>query len=172
MPAGDSRFHARLLAPIHVMAVLPKGHRLSGRAVLEIAELADEQLLVLRREFGSRAWFDAACQVARVPPKVLLESGVPHTLVELAATGYGIAILPSNARLARGGIHAVPLIYRGASIGGWQAIAWDPRRFLAPYATQFIDELIAFARPDFPGRDLIRRAPPLPKPKEAAARSK
>jgi DNA-binding transcriptional LysR family regulator len=172
MPAGDSRFHARLLAPIHVLAVLPKGHRLRGRTALEVAELADEQLLVLRREFGSRAWFEAACQLARVHPNVLLESGVPHTLVELAATGYGIAILPSNARLPGGGIHVVPLTCRGASIGRWLAIAWDPRRFLAPYATQFVDELVASVRRDFPGRDRIRRAPPLPKPKEAPARSK
>lgn len=154
------------------MAVLPKGHRLRGRAALEIAELADEPLLVLRPEFGSRAWFDAACQQARMHPKVILESGVPHTVVELAATGYGIAILPSSARLPRKGIHAVPLICKGASIGRWLAIAWDPRRFLAPYATQFIDELVASVRRDFPDRDLIRRAPPLPKPKEAAFRSK
>jgi LysR family cyn operon transcriptional activator len=169
MPAGDSRFRARLLTPIHVLAVLPKRHRLRGRAVLEIAELAGEELLVLRREFGSRAWFDAACQLAKVHPKVLLESGVPHTLVELAATGYGVAILPSNARLPRAGVHAVPLIYRGASIGRWQVIAWDARRFLAPYAAQFIQEITAFVRSDFPGRGVVRRAPPLPKPKEAPA---
>jgi LysR family transcriptional regulator, cyn operon transcriptional activator len=172
MAGGDNRFHARLLAPIHVVAVLPKGHRLGARAVLEIAELADEPLLVLRREFGSRAWFDAACQVARINPPVLLESGVPQTLVALAATHYGIAILPSNAHLPPAGVRAVPLIYRGASIGRWQAIAWDPQRFLAPYAVQFIDELVASARLDYPGRHLIRRAPPLPKPKEAAAPSK
>ena len=172
MAAGDSRFHGRLLAPMHVLAVLPKGHRLGGRAVLEIGELAEEQLLVLRREFGTRAWFDAACQLARVNPKILMESGVPHTLVALVATGYGIAILPSNARLPRGGIHAVPLTFHGVSIGRWQTIAWDPRRFLAPYATQFIDELIGSVRLDFPGRDQIRRAPPLPKPKEVPARPK
>lgn len=169
MPAGDSRFHTRLLVPIHLLAVLPRGHRLAGRTVLEIAELANERLLVLRREFGSRAWFDAACQVARIHPAVLLESGVPHTLVALAATDYGIAILPSNASLPRTGIGAVPLIYRGASIGRWQAIAWDPQRFLPSYATKFIQELVASARLDFRGRDLVRRAPPLPKPKEAAA---
>jgi LysR family cyn operon transcriptional activator len=171
MPAGDSRFEARLLAPIHVLAVLPAGHRLGKRAVLDIAELADEQVMVLRREFGSRAWFDAACQVARVHPPVVLESGVPHTLLELAATGYGIAILPSNVRFPGTGVRALPLSYRGASIGRWQVIAWDPQRFLAPYAMQFIEELTASTRLNFPGRDLIKRAPPLPKPKEAAAPS-
>jgi LysR family cyn operon transcriptional activator len=169
MPAGDSRFHARLLAPIHLLAVFPEAHRLAKRAVLEFADIADEPLLVLRRGFGSRAWFDAACQVARVHPAVLLESGVPQTLMQLAASAYGVAVVPSNASLPAQGVRAVPLVYRGASLGRWLAIGWDPQRFLAPYATQFIDEFVASARVDFPGRALIRRAPPLAKPKESAA---
>jgi LysR family cyn operon transcriptional activator len=169
MPAGDNRFKARLLAPIHLLAVFPEAHRLAKRAVLEFAEIADEPLLILGRRFGSRAWFDAACQVARVHPTILLEGGVPQTLIQLAATSYGVAVVPSNVRLPKDGISAVPLIYRGASLGRWLTIGWDPQRFLAPYATQFIDELVASMRVNFPGRDLVRRAPPLPKPKGAAA---
>ncbi|MDB5871480.1 MAG: hypothetical protein JWQ07_922 [Ramlibacter sp.] len=169
LPAGDSRFKSRLLAPMHLVAVLPRAHRFAKRGVLEFAELAGEPLVVLRREFGSRTWFDAACQVARVHPVVLLESSVPQTLVELAATGYATAILPSTASPPRSGIRAVPLVYRGASLGRWLSIGWDGQRFLAPYAAQFIDEFVASARLEFPGQDLIRRAPALPKPKESAA---
>ena len=172
MPAGDRRFHARLLVPLHLVAVLPQGHRLSGRAVLDIAELETERLLVLRPEFGSRAWFDLACQAARIHPGVFLESGVAHTLTALAATGYGIAILPSNASLSRAGIDAVPLVHRGASIGRWQVIACDPNRLLPPYATKFIEELVVSARLDYPGRDLVRRAPPLRRPKETGPPAK
>jgi hypothetical protein len=62
------------------------------------------------------------------------------------------------------GIGAVPLVHRGASVGRWAHIAWDPERFLAPYAEHFVTELVAHCRRNFPGRDLIRRAPPLPKP--------
>jgi hypothetical protein len=36
---------------------------------------------------------------------------------------------------------------------------------LAPYAEHFVKEIVAYCRRDYPGRDLIRRAPPLPKPK-------
>jgi LysR family transcriptional regulator, cyn operon transcriptional activator len=169
VPAGDPRFAMRLLAPMHLLAVFPQRHRLAKRPVLEFKELADEPLLVLRPDFASRAWFDAACQVARVHPQVLLESRVPQTLVELAATAYGVAIVPSTARLPKTGVRAVPLLHRGAPLGRWLAVGWDPQRFLAPYAAQFVDELVASVRLDFPGRDLIRRAPPLPKPKESAA---
>jgi len=96
---------------------------------------------------------------------VLLESAAPHTLVALVASDYGIAILPSNAQVPRGIVRAVPLVHRGASVGRWAHIAWDPRRFLAPYAEQFVSEIVAFCRHSYPGRDLIRRTPPLPRPK-------
>ena len=167
MPAGDSRFNGRLLGPMHVLAVLPEKHALSRGAMLHIAELVDRPLLVLRREFGSRAWFDAACQVARVRPRLLLESAAPQTLIALAAADYGIAIVPSTVEARRSGLRAMPLVHRRASIGRWQLIAWDPQRFLAPYAQQFIRELVASTRRAFPGRDIVRRAPPLPKPKES-----
>src|SRR3954469_10342232 len=99
LPAGDGRFKSRPLGPMHLVAVACRGHKLARRAVLEFAELAEEPVVVLRREFGSRSWFGSACQVARVHPKVLLESSVPQTLEELAATGYATAILPSTACL-------------------------------------------------------------------------
>jgi LysR family cyn operon transcriptional activator len=163
---GGTRFQDRLLYPMHLLAGLSSAHRLGRRAVLEITELADEPLLLLRRGFGSREWFDAACQIAHIRPRVLLESSAPHTLVALAATDYGIAILPSNAQVPRGIVRAVPLVHRGASIGSWSHIAWDPQRFLAPYAERFIEELVIYARRNYPGRELIKRAPPIPRPKE------
>ena len=100
--AGVTRFRERLLYPMHVMAALSPAHRLGRRAVLEIAELADEPLLLLRHGFGSREWFDIACEIAHIRPPVLLESAAPHTLIALAATDYAVAILPSNAQVPRG----------------------------------------------------------------------
>jgi LysR family cyn operon transcriptional activator len=163
--AGDPRFRWRLLGPIYLLAVLPRSHRWRRRATLEIGELVDTPLLLTRRDFGSREWFDAACQVAHIRPRVLLESGAPPTLIALAQAGYGVAILPSNARIPRG-LRAVPILLRGESIGVWASISWDPRRFLAPYAEQFVEELVTYARRAYPRPKLTRRAPPLPRPKE------
>src|SRR5262245_32216820 len=69
---ASGRFESRLLYPMHVLAALPPTHRLGRRATLEIAELAEEPLLLLRRDFGSREWFDAACSIAHIQPRVLL----------------------------------------------------------------------------------------------------
>ena len=160
----DARFQVRLLYPMHALAVLSRKRPLGRRAVMEIAELADEPLLLLSRDFASRSWFDAACQIAHIRPPVLLESVAPHTLVALAATDYGIAILPSNAQVPRGVVRAMPLVHRGASIGMWAAVCWDPQRFRAPYAELFVEEITAHCRRDYPGRDLIKGAPALRRP--------
>ena len=72
-------------------------------------------VLVLRQGFGSREWFDAACQIAHVRPRVLLESGVPHTLVALARVGYGIALVPSPVPFDRRGVRAVTPRARGSA---------------------------------------------------------
>ncbi len=167
LPGSDARFRWRPLVPLYVLAVLPKAYRLGRRATLEIYDLVDTPLLLLRRGFASREWFDTASQVAHMRPRVLLESGAPSTLVALAHAGYGIAIVPSSVRIPRGGVRAVPVVQRGAPIGRWLGIAWDPRRFLAPYAEQFIEELVAYCR-HAPANRFTRRAPPLPRLKEPA----
>jgi DNA-binding transcriptional LysR family regulator len=163
----DARFRFRPLYPMHALAVLPAGHRLGRRGSLEIEALADEPLLLLRREFGSREWFDVACHAAHLRPRVLLESGTPQALVALAETGYGTAIVPSNVSIPKGTVRAMPLVQRGASVGRWQTVCWDPRRFLAPYAERFVDDVAAHCSRGYPGRDLIKGAPVLPRPRPA-----
>jgi DNA-binding transcriptional LysR family regulator len=166
MPAGDERFRARLLYPVHALVVLPQTHRLARRAMLDIVDLADEPLVLVRREFRMRSWIDAAFNVAHVRPNVLMESASPHTLVAVAAAGYGIAIVPSNILNLHKEVRAVPLVVGGASIGQWAVLAWHPQRFLPPYANRFIEEFSSYCVRANPGRKIIRRAPPLPKPKE------
>ena len=163
MPAGDARFSSRSLHPMHVLAVLPQGHRLSRRAVLDVTELADEPLLRLGSSFASHGWFEAACQVAHIRPRVLLESVVPQTLIALA----GVAVVPSPVRIPRAGVRAAVVVHRGVSIGRWAVAAWDSQRFLPPYAVQFVEELVAHCRRGYPGHEYGRRAPALPRPREA-----
>ena len=162
--AGLDELPGRLLFPISLVAVTAASHRLTRRTVLEFAELADQRLLILRRDFGSRAWFDAACQTGRIRPTVLLESSAPATLIALAGAGYGVAILPSNVQLPRRVVRAVPVVQRGSPLGRWISISWDRRRFLAAYAEQFVEQLVAFPRRTYPGRALTARAPALPRP--------
>jgi DNA-binding transcriptional LysR family regulator len=135
-----------------------------------VSELGNDPLLVLGRGFASRQWFEAACDVAHVKPRIVLESGAPHTLIALANAGHGIAVVPSVVSIPAKAVRAVPLVHRGISIGRWAIVAWDARRFQPPFAERFVHDLAAYCARQYPGRDLARRAPPLPRPKEAPAR--
>jgi LysR family cyn operon transcriptional activator len=164
MPEGDRSFEHQPLYPMHLIAVVASGHRLARRRAIELSDLADQPLLVLNHDFASRAWFDAIIQVARMKPRSLIESAVPQTLLALARDGHGIALVPSPVTVPQTGVCAMPLVYRGASIGRWAVLAWDPRRGLARHALTFIHELTAHVQREYPGRALSRRAPPLPRP--------
>lgn len=165
MAASEGRFAHRLLGPVHGLAVLPREHRLGRRAIIEITDLAEEPLLLMQREFALREWFDAACQARHVVPRVLMESTNAYTLIELAAAGYGIAVVGSTSLIRNPQLRAAALVNRGVSIGQWSRICWDPQRLMPRYGERFIDELVAYCRRSFPGREFIRRAPTLARPK-------
>jgi DNA-binding transcriptional LysR family regulator len=166
MAVDDDRFRIRLLYPVWGVAVVPNEHRLGRRRAIEVAELADEPLLLLRNEFASRDWFETACGIARIRPRVLLESSAPHTAIALAGAGYGIAVVPSTVVIPGDPIRGIPLLQGGAAVGRWLRVAWHPERFLSVYAEQFIDELWRHCRQAYPGREFNRRATALPRPKE------
>ena len=165
IPEVDERFDSRLLFPIYVLAVMARGHRLRRRPVLDVVDVARDPLLLLTRAFASREWFFSACQAARIRPNIIFESAAPQTLIALAAAGEGIAVVPQGVLISHARVHAVPLVYREVPIGSWLTIAWNPQRFLAPYAHQFAGELVTYSRTKYPNRDVTRGAPPMPRSK-------
>jgi LysR family cyn operon transcriptional activator len=150
---GDRRFRSRALFPAGIVAVIPATHRLRTRRTVEVAELADQRLLLLRGDFFSRRWFDAACEAAHVRPLVSLESGAPHTLIALARAGWGIAVIATNVRIAQTRVRVAPVLVGDRPLGVWVSINWDPRRFLSPYAESFIEDLVAFTARSYPGKE-------------------
>jgi DNA-binding transcriptional LysR family regulator len=163
--AGDARFDSRALFPAVAMAVMPRGHPLAKQRTVDVAALEGIPLLLLRRDFGTRQWFDAACQARRLAPSVVLESAAPQALVALAAIGYGIAVVPSNVLIAGRGLHLAPVLDGPSVIGGWFTASWHPRRFLPRFGEAFVDELARFSRHSYPGRAVVRRAPALSQPR-------
>jgi DNA-binding transcriptional LysR family regulator len=164
LPDSDDRFFRRPLFPMLVVAVVPEDHRFARRAALDVADLADEPLLRLGPGFASHAWFDTACRIEHIRPRVLLESITPHSLIALARNGFGIALITSVVRIPREGVRAAVIAHNRIPIGRWTVAAWSRLRFLPPYAEQFTEELVAHCRRDYPGCQLVRRAPLLPRP--------
>lgn len=148
----DHKLESRPLFPLVVLAALPKNHRLSEHKSIEVEELANEQVLLLRKDFMTRKLFDGACLVARVAPRVLIESASPHCLLALVQSGLGLAIIPSTVRFAKGHPPVAPLTQNGRSLGLSLRILWDPRRYAAPLVHNFIDELSEYARTNYQGK--------------------
>ena len=74
----------------------------------------DEPLLRLGPGFASHGWFDAVCRIERIRPRVVLESITPHSLIALARTGLGIAMINSVVRVPRDKVRAAVVLHRGA----------------------------------------------------------
>lgn len=166
VPAGDPRFHYKLLYPIHVVAALPQSHALARSRCLEITRLDGLPLLALRSGFGSRDWFDKACHDAGFRPRMVLDSASHGVILALTAAGYGIGILPSAVAPRPVRIGLRPLLHDGVPIGQWTMLAWSKRRTLPKIAHAFLDEFSTYARTHYPGRSLLRRAPEIPLPRE------
>jgi len=165
VPAGDARFDCLPLYPVHVVAAVAANHALARKRSLELADIAGHPLLVLRTGFGSRDWFDLACRTASVNPTILLESSSHNAVLALVTANYGVGILPSAVAAGQTDVVLIPMIRDGVPIGRWTMLAWSKRRYLPLYARGFVTEFGAFARKNYPGRDLLRRAPKIDPPR-------
>jgi len=167
MPAGDERFAGKLLYPVHALAAVCPTHRFAQRRHIEVRELAAETLVALKREFGSRAWFGAACELENIRPRIVLESSAVQTLIELAAADYAVAVVPSTSIFNLDNVRAIPIVRNRASIGRWSVIAWDRHRQLPVFGHTFVNEITAYSRRNYPNFKIVQRAPPLSKPRHA-----
>jgi LysR family transcriptional regulator, cyn operon transcriptional activator len=93
------------------------------------------------------------------------KSVAAQTLIALAKAGHGIVLVPSAVRIARASVSVAVVVHRKVPLGQWTVAAWDPQRYLAPYAVKFIEEVATHCRRGYPGREYVRAAPRLLKPK-------
>jgi len=112
---------------------------------IELTELADQNLLVLKPGFVSRDFFEAACRLAHIHPIIAFESGSTRTLQKLAEAGYGTAIIPTTMVVEMTRASVRPIAHDGKIFEIPIAVHWNPLRNLPQYAIEFIDILDAQA---------------------------
>jgi DNA-binding transcriptional LysR family regulator len=148
--ADDARFDNHRLEPIDLLAACHPSHALARSPKVEIEQLASEPLLLLDASYVFRRKFDGACRLAGVQPKVAYESRTPHTLLAMAESGHGVAIIPSGLRTDRHQLRIAALTYRGKPLREHLTMYWDRRRTLPRHGTAFCDMLAAYMREVFP----------------------
>jgi LysR family cyn operon transcriptional activator len=146
--APELRRAARLVGALPLFAI-GKEERGEVEDSLEVNALEDIPLLLLRRGFGSRDLFDAACQVAHIRPNIFLESDASGALLSLARAGCGVAVLPATVSLLGQGLTVRKLVQEGVALEFRIAVHWNPQRFLPPYAERFAEELCDHAAKEY-----------------------
>lgn len=150
--SSGGELEGKTLFPLVTLAAVPKAHRLSKRKSIDVTDLVNEPVLLLKPGFMTRQLFDGACQVAHFKPQTMIESASPHCLLALAEAGHGIAVIPSTVQITGKTMPIVPLHQEGRQLGLWISAVWDPRRYLPSTAQTFIDVIHRFTRKDYPGK--------------------
>lgn len=157
--ADDRRFASYPLEGVEQLAASHPSLKLGKGGKVEIDALRSHPLLVLDNAFIFRRTFDAACRLAGFEPNIRFESRGPHTLLAMAESGNGVAIVPSTLRIGRYAVRVVGLTYQGQILREPLTIFWDKRRQLPRYAAVFCEMLSEYVRGVFPisGPSRLRR---------------
>lgn len=146
----DRRFGSYPLTPVDLLAACRLSTALGSNGKVEIASLASYPLLVLDMSYVFRRSFDAACHLAGIKPNIAFESRTPHTLLAMAESGHGVAIIPSAMRTDRHPLRISAVTYRDKPLREPLAMYWEKRRQLPPYAADFCEMLSVHMRAVLP----------------------
>jgi DNA-binding transcriptional LysR family regulator len=93
-PAG---LESVIVTEQELVAAVPEDHRLGRRRAIGIEDLAEWPLIALPAHTGGRTALEAGFARAGHRPRVAFEAGDPRVLMQLAAQGLGVAIVPASA---------------------------------------------------------------------------
>jgi DNA-binding transcriptional LysR family regulator len=88
---------ARVVAVEPLVLAVRRGHPLSHHESVALRDLREHPIITLTRGSGLRAVLENACRDAGFAPRITVEASELSSLVELAAEGLGVAIVPRSA---------------------------------------------------------------------------
>jgi len=97
LPIRGHEFDAQPLFTERFFAALPKNHKLARRPSLRLTDLRTEPFLFLRDGHCFRDAAVAACDRARLDPRVVFESGHLASLLPMVGAGMGVSLVPEMA---------------------------------------------------------------------------
>jgi DNA-binding transcriptional LysR family regulator len=124
----------RVIATEPLVVAVGRDDSLAARTTVTLGQLREQPMISLVRGSGLRAVLENACRDAGFDPRVTAETGDLGSLVELAAEGLGVAILPRSAaavadvavlRLTR------PRLQRRTALAWHESVSPAGRTFLA-----------------------------------------
>jgi DNA-binding transcriptional LysR family regulator len=101
LPVGAGKgLRVQPLVEEPVLVALPEGHPFAARESVPLADLADEELILITRTQEPELYdsYVTACSTAGFSPRVAHEVDRTHVAVGLVAGGLGICFVPSSAQ--------------------------------------------------------------------------
>jgi DNA-binding transcriptional LysR family regulator len=93
-----------------LVAAVPPGHPLAGRARVTLADISTYPIVCMPEGTGIRAVFDQACAAQGIQPDIALQASAPGAVVDLAIRGLGIAVLTETMAVGHAGrLKALPI---------------------------------------------------------------
>jgi DNA-binding transcriptional LysR family regulator len=113
--------------PVELLAAFCPTFPLKSGKIINVSSLAPHPLLLLDFGFVVRRTFDAVCRIAKLKPKILIESRAPSNLLALAEAGHGIAVIPSVVLTHRYDLQVARITHEGKPLREPLSIVWDNR---------------------------------------------
>jgi DNA-binding transcriptional LysR family regulator len=110
------------LAVLPIWAYVPPGHDWAARGSVTVAELANERLLLLTRDYSPRRVLDHCLDQLRLTYSSMLEFGTPQLAQAVAAAGRGIAVVSDDPRFD---LHPLDIIGPRGALQIRLYAAWD-----------------------------------------------
>jgi DNA-binding transcriptional LysR family regulator len=111
-PGDLEGLYARVLLHEEVVAAVPAGHALAAKPHIRLRELSGEALVLPPRTMEplSHDTVLAGCHTAGFKPSTLREVPQAASIINMVATGYGVALVPkSMCQLKPAGVAYVPI---------------------------------------------------------------
>ena len=134
-----------VLADEELVAVAAPGHPLADAGPITLKTLRDLPLVSLPRGTGVRAALDAACAQAGFTPRIVFEASALLMVVQLAARGLGLAVVPASIPNGPG---ILPIT--DPQLRSRLEIAWNPVPSANPAARVLIEQARALQLPGRP----------------------
>ncbi len=127
LPASHPGLAARVLDTQQFMLVVPETHALAKSAKVQLADLADHPMIMLRRDVNADTndGIRQAFEQQHAMPQVVLEASSDAAMLTLVAAGLGLAIVMGAQR--RGGWDGLALRpIEGLALAKEFVLAWHP----------------------------------------------
>jgi LysR family hydrogen peroxide-inducible transcriptional activator len=109
LPIRGHEFDSYPLLTERLFAALPKKHKFTSRPSLSLKDLRAESFLLLRDGHCFRDTAVAACDRARLHPRIVFESGQFSSLLSMVGAGMGVSIVPEMAIERKSPCRYVPI---------------------------------------------------------------